>query len=291
MAGDILVVVDNEGVIVSASPGLEELGFDLPGMLLRPHLSDLAADSYIDTLRNYCDQLLSGQSRSSMIRFPVSIHGSKPRWYALRLRPMSDERGALGVIRSLDKQWALEDMLMISTLTDPLTGLPNSKALRVQLSDALTCGQDGSVVMIEIDHFRAVTLRFGPSTGDQVIAAIGQFLSQSNREGATIARLEGERFAAFLPNMDLMEALTWTQDLIATFATISADLGFERTRLSLSAGVARLSGTVDRSLSRAELGASVAKASGGSRAECGDWLHGCGTANAIEGRPNLAVAS
>lgn len=291
MAGDILVVVDNEGVIESASPGLEELGFELSGMLLRPHLSDLAAGSHADTVQNYCDTQLGGSPDSGAIRFPASSSSASQRWYALRLRPMSDKSGALGIIRSLDKQRALEDMLMISALTDPLTGLPNSKALQVQLSDALTCGLASSVAMFEIDHFRAVTLRFGPSTGDQVIAAIGQFLSHSNRGGATIARLEGERFAAFLPNMDLMEALTWTQDLIATFATISADLGFERTRLSLSAGVARLSGTVDRSLSRAELGASVAKASGGSRTECGDWLHGCGTANAIGGRPNLAVAS
>jgi len=271
MAGDILVVVDNGGFIQSASPGLEELGFELSGMLISPHLADLAVHTHADVLREYCDQLLGGRSSSSMIRFPAAAQGSMPRWYALRLRPMSDKSGALGVIRSLDKQRALEDMLMISALTDPLTGLPNSKALQVQLSDALTCGLNGSVVMLEIDHFRAVTLRFGQSTGDEVISAIGQFLNHSNRKGATIAHLEGERFAAFLPSMDVMEALSWTQDLIATFETISSDISFERTRLTLSAGVARLAGTVDRSLSRAELGASVAKASGGSRTECGDW--------------------
>lgn len=278
MAGDIILRTNRDGFIISATSGLDALGVDLSEMLINPHLADLTKGSHALAVRDYHSLALASKAGAGMISFPTiaepTVGLDAESWYSLKLRPTPDRAGTLGVMRSLKQERALEQKLVSTVLTDQVTGLPNCTALHMLLSDALICGLDGSLVMIEIDHFRAITLRFGQSMGEEVIAAVAQFLTHVNRSGATIARMEGERFVIFLPAIDLMHALAWTQDMITTFAAISNELAFEHTKLTLSAGVARLAGTVDSALSRGELGVSVAKASGGSRTECGDWLHG-----------------
>lgn len=287
IAGEIIIKTDAAGFIEEASAGLKALGTDLPQMLIKPNLTDLAKESHILAVRDYHRMVLRGVSPLEAITFPVALPtaatGQADNWYSLRLRPVRSKdgviSGTIGVLRAVSQERELEQKLLSVATTDQLTGLSNRPAFEMALSEALITGQNGAIALIEIDHFRAITLRFGPSMGDEVIGAFAKFLSTIARPGHVTARMEAERFAIFLPACELVHALAWTQDLIATFVRISADLPFDRTQLSASAGVARLSRSIDSALSRAELGVSIAKASGGARTECGDWLHGCANAN------------
>ncbi|MEP4785320.1 MAG: GGDEF domain-containing protein, partial [Erythrobacter sp.] len=263
--------------------GLKALGIDLLHMLIKPNLTDLAKESHVLILRDYQRMVLRSLSPVETISFsvarPEATGQQSDSWYSLCLRPMRSKddsvSGTIGVLRAVSQERELERKLLSTALTDQLTGLSNRPAFEMALSEALITGQNGAVVLIEIDHFRAITLRFGQSMGDEVMGAFAKFLTTIVRPGHVTARMEAERFAIFLPACELVHAIAWTQDVIATFARISTDLAFDKTQLSASAGVARLSGSIDNALSRAELGVSVAKASGGTRTECGDWLHGC----------------
>lgn len=286
MAGDIIIKTDAVGFIEEASAGLKALGTDLSQMLIKPNLTDLAKESHILVVRDYHRMVLRSTSPVETITFPVALPGAatgqRDNWYSLCLRPMRSKDGSIGgtigVLRAVSQERELEQKLLSVATTDQLTGLSNRPAFEMALSEALITGQNGAIALIEIDHFRAITLRFGQSMGDEVMGAFAKFLTTIARPGHVTARMEAERFAIFLPACELVHALAWTQDLIATFARISSDLAFDKTQLSASAGVARLSGSIDSALSRAELGVSVAKASGGTRTECGDWLHGCDNA-------------
>ncbi|TFG85349.1 MAG: GGDEF domain-containing protein, partial [Spirochaetales bacterium] len=56
--------------------------------------------------------------------------------------------------------------------------------------------QTCAVVMLDIDHFKAVNDGFGHETGDQVLMAIGGILRGQFREGDAVARYGGEEFVA-----------------------------------------------------------------------------------------------
>ena len=87
--------------------------------------------------------------------------------------------------------------------TDALTGLPNRRAFDDQLllliADALATGQPLALLLIDIDHFKAVNDRFGHPVGDAVLRRTASTIRGALPEGAMAARFGGEEFAVLIP--------------------------------------------------------------------------------------------
>jgi diguanylate cyclase (GGDEF)-like protein len=90
--------------------------------------------------------------------------------------------------------------------SDPLTGLPNRKALtdtlrlltvKVRAADQWLC-----VLACDLDHFKRVNDTYGHPRGDAVLAETARRLQSSLREKGTIFRVGGEEFIAVLPGVD-----------------------------------------------------------------------------------------
>lgn len=77
---------------------------------------------------------------------------------------------------------------------DPLTGLLNRRAL---LANALDwdSAEPLRLVLVDIDHFKAINDRYGHDRGDEVLREVAQVLARSAEIRATVARLGGEEFA------------------------------------------------------------------------------------------------
>jgi len=88
-------------------------------------------------------------------------------------------------------------------LHDSMTGLLNHNASIEQLNllrkAAQRYGYDISVVMMDIDFFKAVNDQYGHPAGDKLIIAIAQILSHSLRESDVCGRYGGEEFILLLP--------------------------------------------------------------------------------------------
>jgi len=88
---------------------------------------------------------------------------------------------------------------------DSLTGLFNHTFIRrflnTTFANAFRAKQSCSVVMIDIDHFKAVNDTYGHPMGDQVLIAISRLLRQSVREGDAVGRYGGEEFVMVLNNV------------------------------------------------------------------------------------------
>jgi diguanylate cyclase (GGDEF)-like protein len=102
------------------------------------------------------------------------------------------------------------------SLHDTLTGLPNRALLfdRIQHSiDRLSRSVETrlSVVLVDIDDFKAVNDSLGHTTGDELLRAVAERLSSSVRQGDTVARLGGDEFAILLEDTDEVEALLLAQ--------------------------------------------------------------------------------
>jgi diguanylate cyclase (GGDEF)-like protein len=91
--------------------------------------------------------------------------------------------------------------------TDALTGLPNSRAaqdtLRRMVAQAARTGQELTVALIDLDHFKRVNDTYGHPIGDDVLAAVGATLKETVRESDFTARLGGEEFLALFPATDI----------------------------------------------------------------------------------------
>lgn len=103
------------------------------------------------------------------------------------------------------------DQLEQESLTDPLTGLKNRKALERQLATCFSAhARDGapfSLIMLDIDHFKDFNDKYGHHIGDAVLRIVSATLSDTSQESAHAHRYGGEEFSVVLPGVPLEEAV------------------------------------------------------------------------------------
>ncbi|GMB82348.1 GGDEF domain-containing protein [Shinella zoogloeoides] len=101
---------------------------------------------------------------------------------------------------------------------DPLSGLLNRRGFDNRV-DALMAGPGPhSIVLCDLDHFKAVNDTHGHQGGDAAIRAFGEMLQAAAPKGALAARIGGEEFLLFLPRTGKEAALLFAHALRATRA-------------------------------------------------------------------------
>ena len=121
----------------------------------------------------------------------------------------------------------------ILSLTDPLTGLANRRAL----IEAVANGCDGCVLAIfDIDRFKRINDTYGHLAGDTVITAVAREMMKDLGALGDVYRLGGEEFA-FLARGDASIAERVRQ-LLADIATAPVTIGSRKVSVTISAGVA-----------------------------------------------------
>jgi len=95
---------------------------------------------------------------------------------------------------------------------DPLTGAKNRAYLRDAMNQAMSLSRRRcmplSLVMLDVDHFKAYNDSFGHPAGDEVLRAVVEVLSAALRAHDVIARYGGEEFVVLMPATDTEAALT-----------------------------------------------------------------------------------
>ena len=106
---------------------------------------------------------------------------------------------------ALDNAWLLAKVER-AAVTDGLTGLSNRGRLEAELSRELAraerSGAPVSLVMLDIDHFKALNDSCGHQAGDMALRAVAGALQDKARDGDLVARYGGEEFALVLPETD-----------------------------------------------------------------------------------------
>jgi diguanylate cyclase (GGDEF)-like protein len=109
------------------------------------------------------------------------------------------------------------DRLRADADLDSLTGLANRRRFRVALAREVERWRRYRVpcalLMLDIDHLKAVNDQFGHPVGDMVIRQIAQTLKEVSRDNDTAARLGGEEFALLLAGVDLQRAVAAAERL------------------------------------------------------------------------------
>jgi diguanylate cyclase (GGDEF)-like protein len=117
------------------------------------------------------------------------------------------------------------DKLGLMAATDGLTGLANRRHFdsRLAIEYNRLCRSDGllSVIMIDVDHFKAFNDAYGHVLGDDCLRRVADAISRSLRRPADLAaRYGGEEFACFLPDTDEPSAVKIADAVCAEIAAL-----------------------------------------------------------------------
>jgi diguanylate cyclase len=100
------------------------------------------------------------------------------------------------MVRQLQEQ---SEWLVQLADTDPLTGLPNRRALTAEVLVRLAGqGRRRALLLLDLDKFKEVNDSLGHHVGDQLLVQVGTRLSEHLRTGDLLARLGGDEFAILL---------------------------------------------------------------------------------------------
>ncbi|MCF6122446.1 MULTISPECIES: GGDEF domain-containing protein [Mesorhizobium] len=154
--------------------------------------------------------------------------------------------------------------LKAETMTDPLTGLLNRRAL-TSLYGERSFGPFMSIVMFDLDHFKRTNDVYGHPVGDQVLCRFAAVIKKYARPGVDAFRLGGEEFAIVMSRMTDEKAYDLASKIGVAFGTeiVPTQLGKLRSTVSGGIGFGEASGSrLDNVLAEADAALYAAKRAG-----------------------------
>jgi diguanylate cyclase (GGDEF)-like protein len=119
-------------------------------------------------------------------------------------------------------------------LLDGLTDIPNRRALEDTLSRE--CGRSArerkplSVLMIDVDHFKAFNDHYGHGAGDECLRAVAKALESALQRGTDyVGRYGGEEFVVILPDCDAAGALIVADRILGRISSLAIPHTFSET--------------------------------------------------------------
>lgn len=193
---------------------------------------------------------------------------TESRWFRGRVTPLRIGRGGAVISHmNITARRLMEFELSRLASTDPLTGLPNRRyfleAAAREFELVHRFGGMASVVMIDLDHFKALNDEHGHAAGDEALRSVGQACTL--RDVDVFARWGGEEFVAILPGTDEAGAFAVAEKLRCAVSAAAIKVGSETIRVTASFGVAQLlphDSAVNDALERADRALYAAKHAG-----------------------------
>lgn len=168
----------------------------------------------------------------------------------------------------LTRLWGRENQL---ARTDPLTGLPNRRALEEWGERAMAQSRSRlmsfTVLAIDVDHFKHINDRYGHKGGDVALRALAAALIAAVRKQDLVARLGGEEFIVLLSNEGLERTLMIAERIRQIVESLNIHVDDQLIKVTVSSGVAvfEASDTLETLLRRADRALYAAKLAGRNR--------------------------
>jgi diguanylate cyclase (GGDEF)-like protein len=170
----------------------------------------------------------------SVIQHEKSVAKAKLKDLNRSLRDQITER-----TRELESE---KERAVALAMQDPLTELFNRRAFYQQASSLLKQAERHqrplSLLLADIDHFKAINDTFGHDIGDQALKTVANLLHKNMRTEDLCARFGGEEFIALLPDTGRDAALNLAQRINQAIKSEIVDANGQEVVLTISIGVA-----------------------------------------------------
>ncbi len=142
--------------------------------------------------------LRSGDKVFGVIELLNRLNGEAFTAYDMRVLSTIADFAAIAV----EKAYYLAEARRVSE-RDPLTGVLNrrglDRAIEREAARRARYGGDLSVVLADVDRFKAINDSFGHAAGDEVLKAVGAALAGAMRGADSLARYGGDEFLVLMP--------------------------------------------------------------------------------------------
>jgi len=224
--GEGIILVDSQGIIIFSNPEASRLlGYssdELEGRKIQTfiHTQDTNGTIFSPRKHPLYDAIQSGRdynnndgvfTAKSGVTIPVMI-ASRP------VLKNSHIEGAVIAFHDISEQKrylhsleAINELLEKQATTDALTGIFNRKkfdrTINAEIERAHRYPSPLSLMMFDIDNFKAINDTYGHTEGDKVLKEIATHIFDNTRETEIFARWGGEEFALLVPGIVLSEAV------------------------------------------------------------------------------------
>lgn len=182
------------------------------------------------SIESWCDMPRAGRRRYlAADASPIFDAGGKLSAVVETLRDLTDEKMA---------QIALEQL----ATRDGLTGLANRRCfddtLHAEWNRALRQMQPLSLLMVDVDNFKAYNDAHGHLGGDECLKRVARAVASEMRANDLVARYGGEEFAVILPNQSLKGAAIVAERIRCRVEQLQLPCRFAAGHVTVSIGAA-----------------------------------------------------
>lgn len=216
-AHDVIILLNEHGQSVYASPSCEMVyGFQSEEVVAMPIFHAIHPEDAPELEALFKRSVVTGEPCKMQLRV---LHKTKEwLWSELHGTPVFDEHNnfihKVMILRDIEQQKDYQTKLEFFAYHDPLTELPNRRALNEKLAEELEKGQKFTVMLLDIDDFKKINDHWGHETGDNVIQEFGKRLMEAVDDGDIAARLGGDEFVVILKNSRTAEQAEKAADSI-----------------------------------------------------------------------------
>ncbi|MBJ7329960.1 MAG: EAL domain-containing protein [Solirubrobacteraceae bacterium] len=242
-------LVDMQGRFIEVNRALCELVGFTPEDLRGRSFTSLAHPDDVSTLSDTLRDQISGE-RVRVSTETRAVHAAGHTvWLEIHSTVLAGSDGRpemlLSQILDVTDRRRFEARLQHMADHDPLTGLANrrafERALDNQLAHVRRYGAQGALLVLDLDHFKAINDTLGHNSGDAVIVNAARILRELLRESDIIARLGGDEFAVLLPRAEEEEAVDVAEKLVEEIRAQGSVLAGQRPHsVTASVGVTLL---------------------------------------------------
>ena len=254
-------------------------GLCLSRLGLDPQRRDWALDEVLDLVhardrgrvRAMFAQCRRGHRSQARVEFRVRRRDGTYAW--IEEHAQVSERGPdgrplqiVGVSADITARKEAEIRLAHLALHDPLTGLPNRRALAEALERTIARSQRSgmplAVLALDLDGFKAINDRYGHPAGDATLLEVSDRLRQIIRRSDFVARLGGDEFAVIASELNGPAPVSRLARRIGAALSMPIALRDAVAEIAVSIGVAFYPGdgeTTEELLSRADAALYAAK--------------------------------
>ena len=203
--GDAIAVTSLDGLIEFVNTAFEELtGYRREEIIGKTHALLATGTHEPDFSQNMWRVLRAGKSFRGQF---INRRQDGTIYYEDKIiRPFYNSQGEITNYiasgRDVSERVQILHRLEHLATHDSLTGLPNRNLFLDRLAQAEARGsrnRDGfAVVLLDLDHFKAINDNFGHAVGDVVLQTTAVRIKQCLREEDTVARLGGDEFSLIL---------------------------------------------------------------------------------------------
>ncbi len=242
-ASDVVTVIDREGIIRYQTPSARRiLGHNPEALIGHPFSRLLPASEDVAFAGALAEALTApeGEARVELMVWRADGQYVETETTVTALLDDPDVRGLVLTTRDVSEHHEMRAALTSQAYSDHLTGLANRTLFRERIDAAVEDASSSTVAVLflDLDGFKGVNDAQGHSAGDQLLALVGQRLSNAVRPSDIVARLGGDEFGVLVVGDEVEKSAIWVAHRIRRVLANDFRLDGHEITVGASVGIA-----------------------------------------------------